>query len=97
MIDCHAHLSAQLLRLICTVDLHGMLAAGEEGALRLTDVVAGGFPGLESGILEIFHAGAWNTLCNGDFRFFEVRPGMRYPHRHSADALVQKSQNMLWL
>lgn len=41
--------------------------AGVEGSLRLTD---GGDddndPASGLGVLEIFHAGAWGTVCNGD-------------------------------
>eukprot|EP00892_Ulva_mutabilis_P005574 jgi/Ulvmu1/3389/UM016_0005.1 len=39
---------------------------GEEGALRLTDGGNGdsGTPGI--GILEIFHAGAWGTVCEAE-------------------------------
>ena len=58
---------------------NGILSSGEEGAIRLTDTEAGGTPGLESGILEIFHAGAWGTTCSGNFGFLEVRPEKRCP------------------
>ena len=43
--------------------------AGLEGSLRLTDGGDGDIqnsPADGVGILEIFHAGAWGTVCNGD-------------------------------
>ena len=46
--------------------------AGTEGAFRMTDTRPGATPASESGILEVFHAGAWGTLCNGDFGILEV-------------------------
>lgn len=39
------------------------VAAGTEGAFRMTNMSAGGVPGSESGVLEVFHAGAWGTIC----------------------------------
>ena len=47
--------------------------AGTEGAFRMTDTSPGATPDSESGILEVFHAGAWGTLCEGDFGVLEVR------------------------
>ena len=38
-------------------------AAGEEGALRLTDGGNGDSGDPQRGILEIFHAGAWGSVC----------------------------------
>lgn len=49
--------------------MHG---AGTEGAIRLTDTTAGGSAGTESGVLEVFHAGAWGSVCSGDLGFFQV-------------------------
>lgn len=43
------------------------LLAGEEGALRLVPLTGNSerdVPGL--GILELFHAGAWGTICDDD-------------------------------
>lgn len=44
------------------------MSAGEEGALRLTDV--GGLDGSnpQRGVVEIFHAGSWGTVCRLDDR-----------------------------
>ena len=39
----------------------------------MTDTSPGATPDSESGILEVFHAGAWGTLCEGDFGVLEVR------------------------
>lgn len=47
--------------------------AGSEGAFRITDTSPGATPDSESGVLEVFHAGAWGTLCEGDFGDMEVR------------------------
>lgn len=40
--------------------------------MRLTNITMGNTAGSESGILEIFHAGAWGTLCDGEFGILEV-------------------------
>lgn len=40
--------------------------AGEEGDFRLANLTSVG-PGADAGILEVFHAGAWGTLCTGRF------------------------------
>lgn len=37
--------------------------AGVEGDVRLAEAEAGGAPGTVSGFLEVFHAGAWGSLC----------------------------------
>lgn len=37
--------------------------AGTEGAFRLGNKTAGATAGAESGFLEVFHAGAWGTVC----------------------------------
>ena len=49
----------------------------------MTDTSPGATPDSESGILEVFHAGAWGTLCDGDFGVLEVRcspPAWSMPH-----------------
>ena len=38
--------------------------AGAEGSFRLTDTRPGATPDSESGTLEVFHAGAWGTICS---------------------------------
>lgn len=40
--------------------------AGTEGALRLTEDGAGGGTDPAVGVLEVFHAGAWGTVCEGE-------------------------------
>lgn len=45
---------------------------GVEEAVRLTNTAAGVTADVESGILEIFHAGAWGTLCLNRKRRIEV-------------------------
>ena len=52
--------------------------AGDESAVRLTDTEVGATPGSESGILEVFHAGAWGTVCRGDLGFLQVCPRCCY-------------------
>ena len=56
----------------------------------MTDTSPGATPNSESGILEVFHAGAWGTLCDGDFGPLEVRcfPHAWYMHNtsHSSHA-----------
>ena len=53
------------------IDLYGMHADGpEEGTLRLRGQTETGDQ--VSGVLEIFHAGAWGTVCDGGFNFVEV-------------------------
>lgn len=37
--------------------------AGSEGAIRLTDQVDVDTEGAVAGVLEVFHAGAWGTVC----------------------------------
>ena len=49
------------------------MGAGTEGAFRLSGTVEGATPDSESGILEVFHAGAWGSLCEGDFGIADVR------------------------
>lgn len=39
------------------------MIAGEEGALRLTDSGNGATITAGEGVLEIFHAGAWGSVC----------------------------------
>lgn len=51
---------------------HCAFATGVEGALRLTDTVAGVSADVQSGILEIFHAGAWGTICLGPSTYIMV-------------------------
>ena len=60
------------------------MCAGEEGALRLTDGGGGDSSTPGVGVAEIFHAGAWGTICEGGFELAEddygpplteVRPG----------------------
>ena len=48
--------------------------SGQEGALRLTDEGAD-TSATGTGVLEIFHAGAWGTVCDSDagFELFELR------------------------
>ena len=46
---------------------------GTEGAVRLTNITTEGTPGSASGVLEIFHAGAWGTICDGSFGILQVR------------------------
>ena len=43
-----------------------------EGAFRRTNVTDGAGTGAESSILEVFHAGAWGTVCDGSFGISEV-------------------------
>eukprot|EP00892_Ulva_mutabilis_P005899 jgi/Ulvmu1/3681/UM017_0097.1 len=43
-----------------------------EAEYRLSDITPGATPESESGVLEVFHAGAWGTLCRGDFGILEV-------------------------
>ena len=45
--------------------------------MRLSNKVMGATAGSELGILEIFHAGAWGTICNGSSGIPEVcqQPG----------------------
>eukprot|EP00892_Ulva_mutabilis_P012290 jgi/Ulvmu1/9433/UM051_0061.1 len=59
-------------------DFEGLMIAcvadaepGEEGALRLTEAGSEDDPAAGIGVLEIFHAGAWGTLCDveGSFDF----------------------------
>lgn len=45
---------------------YGLVCAGEEGALRLTDGGDSSRTSSGSGVLEIFHAGAWGTICEAD-------------------------------
>eukprot|EP00892_Ulva_mutabilis_P007288 jgi/Ulvmu1/4931/UM204_0002.1 len=51
----------------------GTPVTATEGEFRLTDTSPGATPDSESGILEVFHAGAWGTLCRGDFGILEGR------------------------
>lgn len=46
--------------------------AGAEGSFRMTDTAPGPTPDSQSGILEVFHAGAWGTICDGDFGILGV-------------------------
>lgn len=43
--------------------------------------MVGNDPAAGVGILEIFHAGAWGTVCNGD-------PGMRYDYIYYGDNIL---------
>eukprot|EP00892_Ulva_mutabilis_P005582 jgi/Ulvmu1/3396/UM016_0012.1 len=54
---------------------------GEEGALRLTDGGNGdsGTPGI--GILEIFHAGAWGTVCSAEGFDYDYGPPLTEARR----------------
>lgn len=54
----------------------GWQFAGEEGAIRLTDSGNGDDPAAGVGVLEIFHAGAWGSVCAAeqDSPAFRVRP-----------------------
>ena len=56
----------------CTKRQRVFFDAGTEGSFRLTGTSSGDSSDSESGILEVFHAGAWGTLCNGDFGILEV-------------------------
>lgn len=50
-------------RIVLTADVF----SGTEGDIRLVGAsVDGNDPAAGVGILEIFHAGAWGTVCNGD-------------------------------
>eukprot|EP00892_Ulva_mutabilis_P007291 jgi/Ulvmu1/4934/UM204_0006.1 len=49
----------------------GTPGGAAEGEFRLTDTSPEATPDSESGILEVFHAGAWGTLCSGDFGILE--------------------------
>ena len=53
-----------------------------EGALRLTGTEEGPQPGSVTAVLEIFHAGAWGTVCEG-----QVSEGYYYYIPESVEAL----------
>eukprot|EP00892_Ulva_mutabilis_P007273 jgi/Ulvmu1/4918/UM202_0003.1 len=55
------------LRLACVVEAED----GQEGALRLMDA-GHGVAATGTGVLEIFHAGAWGTVCDGMPNFEQV-------------------------
>lgn len=54
------------------------MRSGAEGQFRLSNKTAAG-PGADAGILEVFHAGAWGTLCEGSFGLNRVRHGQLMP------------------
>ena len=61
------------------------LSAGTEGAFRLSGTTEGATPDSESGILEVFHAGAWGSLCEGDFGIAAVcAPDLTWAPKHTS-------------
>ena len=56
----------------CALRQAGVSCSGTEGEFRVTDIRPEATPDLESGILEVFHAGAWGTVCSGNFGFLDV-------------------------
>ena len=68
-----------LLHQCITLGLHFFLrcthgcTTGTEGDFRLGNKTSGASEGAESGFLEVFHAGAWGTLCDGVPGFVMVR------------------------
>lgn len=52
------------------------LAAGIEGDFRLVNKTEGATAGAESGVLEVFHAGAWGSVCISKRQF--SAPVVRY-------------------
>ena len=56
-----------------SLDASGVSCTGAEGDFRVTDIRAEASVDLQSGIPEVFHAGAWGTVCEGDLGFFQVR------------------------
>eukprot|EP00892_Ulva_mutabilis_P011614 jgi/Ulvmu1/8825/UM049_0005.1 len=75
---------------------------GVEGAFRLTSRSAGAVPGAESGILEVFHAGAWGSICDGDFGVTSVTAdvacrGMGFISGFFDDAVPSPSLLPPWL
>lgn len=67
--------------------------AGEEGALRLTDGGDGGATSAGFGILEIFHAGAWGTFCEGvpDSGLYDYGPVQTFTEVRSSEVVCSSS------
>ena len=61
---------------------HRRVSPGVEGAVRMVGSVEGAEAGSATGVLEIFHAGAWGTLCEG-----QISEGYYYYIPESVEAL----------
>ena len=64
------------------------VGAGMEGSLRLTtfgDDDTDNDPEAGVGVLEVFHAGAWGTICNGEPRSLDIEEEEDYDSSSSVD------------
>ena len=59
------------------------VSAGEEGDLRLVGGEVTDDSGF--GVVQIFHAGAWGTLCDGDDYRYDYFDGAQYAGLQSFD------------
>lgn len=66
----------------------GILNPGIEGGVRMTNVAPGATDGAASGTLEVFHQGAWGTVCAGATRLTEVH----FPDHSAAYSLRLNGQ-----